>query len=316
MSQVTIAEPVSYNSLENRRIVQDAEAVKGHAAVAGVFTGKVQALVATVKRWRPSVVLASAYLVVVLLMVAVPQLFTKFDPVENDLLSVNQAPSAAHLAGTDYLGRDLFSRIVYGARYSVGIGLAVTVFALVFAVILGTLAGASRSSFVDNVVMRVIDVLSSFPSILLALVIVGLTGSGIQNLILALGIGSIPGLTRLIRAETKKIILSDYVQQSKTFGLSRFTILVRHVLPNSLGVIPYMVTMSVGEAIIGVSGLSFLGVGPQPPTPEWGTIIADSRNYLGVAWWSGIIPGVVLVLTVISFTVIGQAWQKSFEGRD
>lgn len=315
MSQVTIAEPVSYNSLENRRIVQDAQAAKGRAAVAGAFAGKVRALVATARRWRPSVVLASAYLAIILLMVAVPQLFTRFDPVENDLLSVNQAPSAAHLAGTDYLGRDLFSRIVYGARYSVGIGLAVTVFALVFAVVLGALAGASRSSFIDNVVMRVIDILSSFPSILLALVIVGLTGSGIQNLILALGIGGIPGLTRLIRAETKKIILSDYVQQSKTFGLSRFAILVRHVLPNSLGVIPYMVTMSVGEAIIGVSGLSFLGVGPQPPTPEWGTIIADSRNYLGVAWWSGIIPGVVLVLTVISFTIIGQAWQKSFEGR-
>lgn len=315
MSQVTIAESVSYNSLENHHAIQDTKTVKDRVRLAETFAGKVRVLVTTARHWHPSVVLASAYLMIILLMVVTPQLFTKFDPVENDLLSVNQAPSVTHPAGTDYLGRDLFSRIVYGARYSVGIGLAVTVFALAFAIILGTLAGASRSSFVDNVVMRVIDILSSFPSILLALVIVGLTGSGIQNLILALGIGGIPGLTRLIRAETKKIILSDYVQQSKTFGLGRLTILVRHVLPNSLGVIPYMVTMSVGEAIIGVSGLSFLGVGPQPPTPEWGTIIADSRNYLGVAWWSGIIPGVVLVLTVISFTVIGQAWQKSFEGR-
>lgn len=259
--------------------------------------------------------LSGAYIALILVVVAFPGLFTKLDPLENDLLAVNKPPSAEHWAGTDYLGRDLFARIIYGARYSVGIGLAVTLVALTFGVIFGLLAGTSRSRFVDGVVMRGVDILSSFPSILLALVIVGLTGSGIQNLILALGIGGIPSLTRLIRAETKRVLLSDYVQQSKTFGLSRTTILLRHVLPNSLGVIPYMVTMSVGEAIIGVSGLSFLGVGPQPPTPEWGTIIAESRNYLNAAWWTGVFPGIVLVLAVISFTVLGQFWQKRFERR-
>lgn len=265
--------------------------------------------------FRISTWLAGAYIALILVMVAFPRLFTKLDPLENNLLAVNQPPSAEHWAGTDYLGRDLFARIIYGARYSVGIGLAVTLVALTFGVIFGLLAGTSRSRFVDGVVMRGIDILSSFPSILLALVIVGFTGSGIQNLILALGIGGIPSLTRLIRAETKRVLLSDYVQQSKTFGLKRTTILLRHVLPNSLGVIPYMVTMSVGEAIIGVSGLSFLGVGPQPPTPEWGTIIAESRNYLNAAWWTGVFPGVVLVLAVISFTVLGQSWQKRFERR-
>ncbi|MFK3576450.1 ABC transporter permease [Bifidobacterium thermacidophilum] len=312
MSEVSIAQASSVS------FTQENEAQTEHAGSSrsGLLARIVNKIVVPVKKARLRVVLASLYLALVLLMVIAPGLFTKQDPVENNLLAVNLPPSAAHLAGTDYLGRDLFARIVYGARYSVGIGLAVTAFALFFALILGTLSGVSRSAWVDNIVMRIVDILSSFPSILLALIIVAFTGSGIQNLILALGIGSIPGLTRLIRAETKKVILSEYVQQSKTFGLSRFTILIRHVLPNALGVIPYMVTMRVGEAIIGVSGLSYLGVGPQPPTPEWGTIIADSRNYLGIAWWSGIIPGVVLVLTVISCTVIGQAWQRSFEGRN
>lgn len=268
-----------------------------------------------VKRVHIGTLLAGIYVALIAVMVIAPGLLTKADPLENNLLEVNLAPSAAHWAGTDYLGRDLFARIIYGARYSVGIGLAVTVFALFFGILFGLLAGTSKSRFVDAVVMRGVDILSSFPPILLALVIVGITGAGIQNLILALGIGAIPSLTRLIRAETKKVLTSEYVQQSKTFGLSRTTILLRHVLPNSLGVIPYMVTMSVGEAIIGVSGLSFLGVGPQPPTPEWGTIIAESRNYLNAAWWTGILPGIVLVLAVISFTVLGQAWQARFEKR-
>lgn len=278
-------------------------------------TAAIARVLKSVRRVHIGTLLAGLYVALIALMVIAPGLFTKADPLENDLLSVNQAPSAAHWAGTDYLGRDLFARIIYGARYSVGIGLAVTVFALAFGILFGVLAGTSRSRFVDAVVMRGVDILSSFPSVLLALVIVGITGAGVQNLILALGIGAIPSLTRLIRAETKKVLTSEYVQQSKTFGLSRTTILLRHVLPNSLGVIPYMVTMSVGEAIIGVSGLSFLGVGPQPPTPEWGTIIAESRNYLNAAWWTGVFPGIVLVLAVISFTVLGQAWQAKFERR-
>lgn len=262
-----------------------------------------------------TVVAAGAYLLVIGFFIAFPHIVTSHDPLETDLLAVNLSPSAEHWAGTDYLGRDLFARIVYGARYSIGIGLAVTLIALVFGTILGVLAGTTRSRAVDTVAMRCIDVLSSFPSVLLALVIVGLTGAGIPNLIVALGIGGIPSFARMIRAETKGVVLSEYVEQATTFGLSRWQILMRHVLPNSLGVIPYMITISLGGAIMGVSGLSFLGIGPQPPTPEWGTILAESRNYLRIAWWSGILPGIVLVLTVISFTVVGRAWQSKFEGR-
>lgn len=268
------------------------------------------------KRQRTGVVLAGVYLVVVALACLVPQLFTSADPIQQDLLAVNQAPSLEHIAGTDYLGRDLFARIVYGARYSIGIGIAVTLISLFFGAIIGLLAGTARSRVIDTAFMRAIDVLSSFPSVLLALIIVGLTGAGVPNLIVALGVAGIPTFARMIRAETKSVVLSEYVEQSITFGLPRWKMLLRHVLPNSLGVIPYMVTISLGGAIMGVSALSFLGIGPQPPTPEWGTILAESRNFLRVAWWSGILPGIVLVLTVISFTVVGRAWQASFERKD
>ncbi len=268
------------------------------------------------KRQRTGVVLAGVYLVVVALACLVPQLFTSADPIQQDLLALNQAPSLEHIAGTDYLGRDLFARIVYGARYSIGIGIAVTLISLFFGAIIGLLAGTARSRVIDTAFMRAIDVLSSFPSVLLALIIVGLTGAGVPNLIVALGVAGIPTFARMIRAETKSVVLSEYVEQSITFGLPRWKMLLRHVLPNSLGVIPYMVTISLGGAIMGVSALSFLGIGPQPPTPEWGTILAESRNFLRVAWWSGILPGIVLVLTVISFTVVGRAWQASFERKD
>ncbi|KFI83229.1 Glutathione porter, ABC transporter, permease yliD [Bifidobacterium psychraerophilum] len=256
------------------------------------------------------------YLLVVLTAVVFPRWFTSRDPIATDLLNVNRPPSSQHWAGTDYLGRDVFTRIIYGARYSIGIGLAVVAISLIFGVLLGVLAGAAHSRIVDAVVMRAIDALSSFPSILLALVIVGLTGSGIPNLIAALGIGGIAGFARIVRAETKRVIISEYVEQSRTFGVNRVTTLIRHVIPNSLGVVPYMATIGVGGAIMGVSGLSFLGIGPQAPTPEWGSILSESRDYLNTAWWTGVIPGIVLVLTIISFTVIGRAWQSSFERRD
>lgn len=278
--------------------------------------GPLARIVGTLKRQRPGVILAGVYLVVVAVACLLPQLFTSADPIQQDLLAVNQAPSLEHIAGTDYLGRDLFARIVYGARYSIGIGIAVTLISLFFGAIIGLFAGTARSRIIDTAFMRAIDVLSSFPSVLLALIIVGLTGAGVPNLIVALGVAGIPTFARMIRAETKSVVLSEYVEQSITFGLPRWKMLLRHVLPNSLGVIPYMVTISLGGAIMGVSALSFLGIGPQPPTPEWGTILAESRNFLRVAWWSGILPGIVLVLTVISFTVVGRAWQASFERKD
>ena len=296
--------------------LNDDVAAETTVSVVPVVRPRFHRTVVFLRRQNIGVIVASAYLAVIAVAVIFPHLIASADPIHTDLLAVNRAPSAEHLAGTDYLGRDLLARVVYGARYSIGIGVAVTVFALFFGTIIGLLAGTARSRAIDTLAMRGIDILSSFPAVLLALIIVGLTGPGIPNLIVALGIGGIPSFARMIRAETKTVVLSEYVEQSITFGLSRGKTLLRHVLPNSLGVIPYMVTISVGGAIMGVSGLSFLGIGPQPPTPEWGTILAESRNYLRVAWWSGIIPGIVLVLTVISFTVVGRAWQASFERKD
>ncbi len=262
---------------------------------------------------RPATVLAALVLGTVVLAALVPQLFTSVDPLRTDPLAMNRVPSGEHLAGTDYLGRDVLARIIYGARYSLTIGVAATAIAVVLGVALGLSAGMSRG-VVDTALARVVDVLASFPAILLALVVIGITGSGIVNLAITLGIATVPTYARVVRAQTRRVVRSDYVAQARTFGLTTGRMVARHVLPNALGVVPVIATIELGNAIIGAASLSFLGLGPQPPTPEWGAILAGSRDFLQLAWWTGVLPGVALTATVISANVLGRAWKRRYEG--
>ena len=265
-------------------------------------------------RPRITTVVAALVLGAVVLAAIAPDLFTRVDPLTTDPLRLNQAPSAEHLLGTDYLGRDLLARIVHGARYSLTIGVTATAVAVVLGVVIGLLAGISPR-WLDTVLARFIDVLASFPAILLALVVIGITGTGIVNLAVTLGVATIPTYARVVRAQTQQVIRSDYVAQARTFGLAPGRLVARHVLPNALGVIPVVATIELGGAIIGVASLSFLGLGPQPPTPEWGAILADSRDFLVIAPWTGILPGVVLTVTVISANVLGRAIKRGYERR-
>ncbi|MDR0837740.1 MAG: ABC transporter permease [Propionibacteriaceae bacterium] len=278
-----------------------------------LVTGVTQAWT-SINRAPLGLYLAGAYLVVVLVAVFVPQLISQVDPTHQDLLQVNRAPSAAHIAGTDYLGRDVFSRVIYGARYSLLIGLGATGISAIVGVILGVSAGIA-AKWVDTALMRFVDILASFPSILLALVVIALIGPGLTNLIIALGVSHIPSYARVVRAQTLQVIRSGYVEQARTLGLTRLRLTVRHVLPNALGVVPVLATIGLGGAIIGAAALSFIGMGPQPPTPEWGAILSESRSYLRIAWWTGIFPGIALTLTVITSTVLGRAWQTAYERR-
>jgi peptide/nickel transport system permease protein len=266
------------------------------------------------RRWSLGLAASVATLAIVLVAAFFPSLLSGLDPTATDLLAVNRPPSREHFAGTDYLGRDVFSRIVHGARYSLIIGLGATGISALAGVFLGIGAGIG-GRWVDTAITRFIDILSAFPGILLALVMIALIGPGLGNLIVALGVSSIPSYARVVRAQTSQVVRSGYVEQARMLGLTRPAMVLRHILPNALGVVPVLATIGLGGAIVGAAALSFIGMGPQPPTPEWGAILSESRSYLAQAWWTGILPGVALTGTVIASTHLGRTWQASHERR-
>ncbi|GGC75520.1 ABC transporter permease [Chelatococcus reniformis] len=265
---------------------------------------------------RPSagVALAAAFVLLLAVAALAPQLFTHYDPLEGDALASLQPPGAEHLFGTDRLGRDIFARTLYGARYSLAIGLGAAAISAVFGIALGLLAG-QRSRLLDETVSRLFDIISSFPGVLLALLVVTFLGAGLTNIAIAVGISAIPKFGRVVRAQTQLVRDADYVTHAYIYGRSRLGVFFGHLLPNVLTAVPVVATVSIGTTILAVSGLSFLGLGPQPPTPEWGVMLAESRDVLRIAWWPGVFPGAAITLTVIAFTVLGNALQRRFEGR-
>lgn len=269
-------------------------------------------------RWlrtvRPSLVIALLVLLLAVVAAVSPGLLTSEDPLHANPLASRQPPSAAHLAGTDMQGRDVLTRIIYGARYSLLIGLGATLVAVGLGVALGVLASIGPRWF-DQLVTRAVDVVAAFPEVLLALLMIALSGRGALNLALALGVAGLPKYARTMRANIQQARASGYVEQAVTFGSSGWQRLVRHVLPNALGPLPVMITIGFGGAIIGSSGLSFLGLGPQPPAAEWGLMLAESRNYLRQTWWTGVFPGIALTAVVMAATVLGHHLQARYERR-
>ncbi|KUL96484.1 peptide ABC transporter permease [Bosea sp. WAO] len=263
---------------------------------------------------NPGLALAALFLAVIAIATVAPALLTTADPIAADPLQAQLPPSWEHWFGTDHLGRDVFARVVHGARYSILIGVSAVALAATAGSLLGLVAGLSRG-LVDEVVTRLLDVVSAFPDLLLALVLISFTGPGTTNLIFALGVAFVPRFARVVRAQTFVIARSGYVEQARTFGLSRTVLVLRHVLPHAVAQVPILATIGLGSAIIGAAGLSFLGMGPQPPAPEWGAMLAEARNYLRVAWWIGVWPGLAITLTVIAISVLGRRWQAAFEGR-
>ncbi|MDI6636438.1 ABC transporter permease [Pantoea dispersa] len=257
---------------------------------------------------------AILFLLLVALAVVAPHWLTHSDPLLADPVNAQLPPSAQHWLGTDQLGRDLLTRVIYGSRYS----LLISVAAMALAVICGTLLGLTAAlarGVVDELLSRAVDVISAFPDLLLALMLIAFTGPGTNNLIIALGVASVPRFARVVRAQTYSVMTSGYVEQARTFGLSRYTLIVRHILPHAIAQVPALATLGLGTAIIGTAGLSFLGMGPQPPTAEWGLMLAGGRNYLRNAWWIAVWPGVFITLTVIAVNTLGRYWQARFEGR-
>ncbi|MDR7275746.1 ABC transporter permease [Catenuloplanes atrovinosus] len=267
------------------------------------------------RRISPAVAAATAYLLLILIAVVAPRALGAGDPLAADPAHALLPPGPAHWFGTDQLGRDVFDRVVHGARHSLTIAVAAIGIAVTGGVLLGLLAGLTHR-WADEALTRSFDALAAFPMLLLALLFIALAGTGTPSLMIAIGIATLPHYARVVRAQTLQVRRAGYVAQAVAFGAGRTRIVLRHVLPNVLGPVPVVAVIGLGEAVLAASGLGFLGMGPQPPSPEWGAMLAEGRNYLAVAWWTGILPGVAVTLTVIALTVTGRRLQARFEGRD
>ena len=215
-------------------------------------------------------------------------------------------PSSEHLMGTDELGRDIFSRVVYGTRVSLSAALSAVGLALLIGIPLGAVAG-SFGGWVDNLIMRITDVFLSFPPLLLSIAIVAVMGSSLNNAILAISMSWWPWYTRLIRGQAISVKERKFVQAAETIGTSRTKIIFKHIIPNCISPVIVQASMDIGGVILTVAGLSFLGLGAQLPTPEWGLMISMGRRFFPDSWWYCIFPGIAIFITVLCFNLLGDA---------
>jgi ABC-type dipeptide/oligopeptide/nickel transport system permease subunit len=216
--------------------------------------------------------------------------------------------------GTDLLGRDILSRVIYGSRLSLLIGLASVAIGVLAGVVVGLVSGYYGGG-IDRFLMRLVDAMLAFPGILLALTVVSTLGPGIRNVMLAVGIASIPSYARLTRGTVLSAKQNVYVEAAEVVGCSAPRTMFYHILPNVIAPILVVSTLQFGVAVISASGLSFLGLGAQPPTPEWGLMVSLGRNYLGKAWWLSTFPGLAITVTVIAINLIGDGLRESLDPR-
>ena len=255
----------------------------------------------------------SILLVIVVLAVLAP-VISRYDPIEMTPADRLLAPSVQHLFGTDSFGRDIFTRVLFGGQISIQVGLISVALALVIGTTLGVIAGF-YGGWSDIIIMRVIDVMMSFPSILLALVIVAVLGRSLPNVMLAVGISSIPFYTRLVRGSTLSVRSLDYIAAARLIGAPVWRQMVFHILPNILAPIIVVTTTSIAGAIISAAALSFLGLGTQPPTPEWGLMLSEGRALLRTAWWVTFFPGLAIMVTVMAINLLGDGLRDVLDPR-
>lgn len=266
------------------------------------------------RAWRPGLILAGVFVALLLLAAIEPRWLVSGDPLEANARHAFRAPGQAHPLGTDENGRDVFTRLVYGVRPSLIMGLAATAIGVGIGTALGLIAGLGPRG-VDNFLMRFVDVLLAFPDLLLALVIITFWGQGLVNAIFAVGIASIPRYARMVRAQTFVVRNAAYVEAATTLGLRRLTLIWRHVLPNAIKPILILATIGIGGKIAAGASLSFLGFGAPPPAPEWGAMLSVGRNFLSNAWWLTAIPGIAITLTVVAITALGRELLRHSEGK-
>lgn len=264
---------------------------------------------------RPLSLFAAGVIVLFVLVALFAPYLAPFDPARADFLSVRQAPGGDYLLGTDDVGRDILSRLMFGARSSLVAGVISVVIALAVGIPLGLVAGYYRG-FVDEAIMRFTDALLAFPFLILAVALAAALGPSLMNAMIAIGIATAPTFIRLTRGQVLSVQAEDYVQAAKALGTGDVRILLHHVLPNSLAPLLVQATLTIAQAIIAESSLSFLGLGVQPPTPSWGGMLNTARNFINQAPWMAIFPGLSIYVTVLAFNLLGDGLRDAFDPRD
>lgn len=248
---------------------------------------------------EPGVILAALVIALILAWVISPGLFTGQDPLGGSVADRLHGPGGAHLFGTDELGRDVFTRVVYGTRATIGSAALAVGLGLGVGGTFGLVAGFA-GGWADDLLMRGVDLLLAIPAILLSMAVITAWGEGTVKVSFAVGLSSVASISRTMRSEVVRIRVADYVDAARSAGVRRLVILLRHVLPNSWRPVLVLATLEIGYAILAVASLSFLGYGVQPPAPDWGSMVSDGGDYLATAWWLVTLPGLVVVVLVLS----------------
>jgi peptide/nickel transport system permease protein len=255
---------------------------------------------------------------VVLLVITFAAVFAPlvapYNPTRQDFRVELQPPSREHVMGTDEFGRDVFSRVIWGGRASLAAGSVAASIALAIGLLLGMLA-AFYGGRPDNIIMRVMDIILAFPYLLLAIAVVAILGPGLLNAMIAIGIVYIPHYARVVRGAVLAVRAREYVEAARALGAGDRRIMGQHVLPNTLAPVIVQTTLTVGVAIIDTAGLSFLGLGTQPPTPDWGNMLSGGRSYVIDSPWIATFPGLAILVTVLSFNLMGDALRDAFDPR-
>lgn len=257
-------------------------------------------------------VIGLVILVIIILMAVFADVIAPYGYAEVNLPDRLQTPSAAHFFGTDEMGRDLFSRIIYGARDTLKLSLGTVIFGTGVGIILGSIAGYF-GGWVDNLIMRILDIISAIPGILMAICISAVLGSGLIPTIFALGVGGIPGAARIIRAQMISVREQEFVEAATSINAGKIRIIAKHVFPNSMSPLIVSASMSLANAIIAASSLSFIGLGVQPPNPEWGALLSAGRSQIRDYPHLVMIPGIVIMLTVLAFNMLGDGLRDALD---
>lgn len=265
---------------------------------------------------RPLAVIG-LFIVVAMLLVAIfaPQL-APYDPTKPDFMAILQAPSSQYLLGTDEVGRDLLSRLIYGARASIQAGLLAVLIAVAIGVPLGLISGYTRGWLDQLVIMRLADAMIAFPTIVLALALAAALGGNLTTAMLAIGIGSAPAFIRLARAQALSLREQEFVEAARALGNRSLKVMLKHVFPNMIGPLLVQTSIAIAAAILAETALSFLGLGVQPPTPSWGSILRIGTGYMQQAPWLSLYPGMSIFVTVLGINLLGDGLRDVLDPRD
>jgi peptide/nickel transport system permease protein len=257
---------------------------------------------------------SAVFLLLLILIAVFATLIAPYSANKQNISIMLQAPSAAHWFGTDEFGRDVLSRVIYGSRISLEVGFVAVCFSVVIGGILGAVSGYYGGK-IDNVFMRFMDILLAIPGILLAIAIVNVLGPGLFNVMIAVGIASIPSYARIVRASVLSIRDQEYVESARAIGERDGAIIFKYILPNCMAPIIVQSTLGVAWAILSAAGLSFLGLGLQPPTPEWGAMLSEGEQYIFNAYWVTTFPGLAIVLVVLALNIFGDGLRDALDPR-